>query len=179
MSVLRDIIDDAVAAVVAEHPKYFTPKGLEKARPMIVRKILAAFSDRGDRVAEEQLAPAADTAFVFAEPKSREARSYRTLRQIAGAVPPKSLADGRIAIMRSAYCDSVFALADLQTIDCWPFLTDVRQIEAWREFFRTVLPDVPLRSIVKNWDGVSGIMMPGYWPPSKDGRMYDTSEPAA
>jgi hypothetical protein len=179
MSALRTIIDAAVADAIAAHPKYFTPKGAEFARTVIVRKIMAGLlRDDGDaRSSEEPAAPEQPT-FFRAPKSSREARGYVALRIIAGAVPPQFNVDD-IIIMRSAYREAVFALADVSPTDQWPFLTDRKMIAAWSEFFRETLGDVPRRSIFQMRGDVSGIVMPSCWPPRKDGHLYDTEEEAA
>jgi hypothetical protein len=177
VNVLRTLIDGAVADAIAEHPKYFTPKGQEKARAAIVRKIMAAFREDGDDKPDEEVA-AIDPNFVFVDPQSREARGYINLRRISGASAPVRSFDGKVPIKASAHKDSVFALADLPPREHWPFLTTPAQIGAWMEFFRETLGETPRRAIAEMRNGMRGIVMPGYWPPRKDGQMYDTPEAA-
>lgn len=177
MSILRILIDGAVADAIAEHPKYFTPRGHEKARAAIVRKIVAAFRDGGDE-ADNPETPPKEALFMFADPASREARGYVNLRRIAGAVPPRRDSEGRVVIVSAAYREAVFALSELPPLEQWPFLTEQKHVIAWREFFRDTLPAIVCQGIVQHRNGTEGIVMPGYWPPSKDGRMYDTPEAA-
>lgn len=177
MNALRTIIDGAVADAIAANPKYFAAKQEDRARAAIVRKIMAALLRDDD---EQQPAEAAEpeSKFVLADADSREARGYANLRRIAGATAARRDREGKVIIMRPAYCEAVFALADLPDIDRWPFLVDAPKIAAWREFFEQTLPDTARRSVMQERGDASGILMPFYWPPSKDGRVYDTPEAA-
>lgn len=181
MNIIRAAIDNAVADVIAAHPSYFTDKGQEKGRALIVRKIMAALHAGGDDKSDEPEERVAELPppFVLADPHSREARGYINLRRIAGALPPRRDGDGRVIITRASYCEAVFALADLPPEDAWPFLTEAKMIGAWMEFFRGTLLDISRRSIIQTRDGANGIFMPAYWPPSKEGRVYDQPEVAA
>ena len=49
MGFLKTAIDVAVSEAIAEHPKYFTPKGVEHAKTAIVRKVMAALRDGGEK----------------------------------------------------------------------------------------------------------------------------------
>lgn len=171
MSALRTIIDGAVADAIAANPKYFAAKQEDRARAAIVRKIMAALL-RDDDAEKPEEAEEPNPKFVLADAESREARGYLNLRRIAGAVPPRRDPDGRVIIAPSAYCEAVFALADLPDAEQWPFLTAPQNIEAWREFFRVTLGDTVRRSIMQERGGESGILMPFYWPPSKTGKTY-------
>lgn len=171
---IRATIDGAVAATIASHPKLFTPKGLEKAQAILVRKIMAALSDR-DKAPAPPDPPAPQTSpqrFMLVNQNSREAQAYTNLRRIAGGLKPRQMSDGRVIIPAPAFCSAVFALADLPPFCDWPFLTDANKVKAWMEFFREMLPDIPRRPITETRDGVTGICMPAYWPPSKTGKMY-------
>lgn len=178
---LRAIIDAAVADAMAEHPKYFTPKGHEHARTVIVRKIMAAFrgdgSDKPDDTAADH--PASPQPLLV-EPHSREAIAFSNLRQIAGATTPFRLGDGRLSINAEAACPAVFALADLPLKSQWLFLTAPRNVGAWQEFFRDTLPGVARRPIHEHRGTEVGLLMPWPWPPTKDGKVYvDDAEHAA
>jgi len=170
-NIIRTIIESAVATAVAKHPKYFTPRGLEKAPAAIVREIMAAFRGDDDSGAE---IPAPEKPYVLVDQNSREARGYAMLRHIAGATPPRPMSDGCMMILRSACNEAVFTLANVPPSDQWPFVRDVAQINAWMEFFNASLPDVPRRAIADP----RGIRVPGYWPPSKAGKLYLTEEAA-
>ena len=176
MNVLRALIDKAVADAIAEHPKLFAPKAAEKARGIFVRKIMATFNEP----AEESTAETSpdEAPFIFADPQSREARGYKNLRLIAGASPPRVDSAGRVIILRAAYRESVFALADIGSASQWAFLTETRRITAWREFFNETLPDTVRRSIQIERNGQAGILVPDYWPPSVTGMRYQTPEAA-
>lgn len=184
MSGLRTIVDTAVADAIAEHPKYFTPKGLEHARTVIVRKVMAAMRGEGDKPAGEQTgaAPAAPHGPVLVEPGTRLGLAYGLLRKMAGAVSPPRTGDGRIIVVMEATGDNVQVLADAPPRDQWLFITDRQQMGAWTEFFRETLPGAARRPIAEtSTDGLPGIRVPWPWPPRKDGRIYppDDSEHAA
>ena len=174
MTGLRPIIDAAVAAVIAEHPKYFTPKGIEHAKTVIVRKVMAAV--RGDGGQDKPGDAASEPATVqstLVEPESREGRAYANLRTIAGAVMAFKTGDGRIVVNPEAACEAVYAFGDLPEKSQWLFLTEQRHIGAWGEFFRDHLPGVPRRPILQQQGDKRGILMPWPWPPRKDGKVYD------
>lgn len=175
MTGLRPIIDCAVADAMAAHPKYFTPKGHEHARDVIVRRIMAAI--RGDGPSKSPDETEATTPStpqpVSVEPTTREGRSYAVLCNLAGAVAPFRMGDGRIAIPPDANNARVFALSDLPPRSRWLFLSDHRQIAAWNEFFRETLPQAARRPIVERRGDQSGILMPWPWPPRRDGATYD------
>lgn len=181
MSALRTLIDQAVGEVIAEHPSYFTPRGLESARAAFVRKIIAAIRASTSTKAEADAA-AANTPAPPEPPKpmmvarnSREGIAYSTLRQMAGCVPPFVANDGRICVPPECTVPAVWALADTPSRDHWPFVSDRRQIGAWQEFFRETLRDTPRREVCgveasgegERW----GMRAPWPWPPRKDGTL--------
>ncbi len=173
MSGIRPIIDDAVADVIATHPKYFTPKGHEHARDMIVRKIMAAIRGDGSKPGESDAAPASPAQPIAVEPLSREGRAYTVLRELAGAPAPFRMSGNLISLPPEANNVRVMALADLSKREHWEFLTAVKQIGAWTEFFREMLPaGPPRRSIVETRGDQTGILMPWTWPPARDGKIY-------
>jgi hypothetical protein len=176
MGILRTAIDGAVAEVVAQHPKYFTPRGLELARTVIVRKVMAALRDDGaDKPTAE---PAEATAAILrVTPESREGRGYTNLRFIAGAVAPYRFGDGNIVINAPANCEAVYALAEMPPIEAWLFLTERDQMGAWYELFGEMLRGIACRVISQERDGKTGILMPWPWPPSVTGKIYDGTEP--
>lgn len=179
MSILRAAIDSAVEQAIAEHPKYFTPQGVKSARALIVRKVMAAFRDGGDKSSEQQAEDEetpAEPQMLFATAGSREARGYANLRQLAGAVAPRRLGDGSVPIMPAANCEAVFAFADMPGAETWLFVVARKQLGAWGEFFDEMLPDVARRAISQERDGVIGILLPWPWPPSKEGKIYDQPE---
>ncbi len=173
MSLIRNAIDTAVADVMAEHPKFFTPRGIESARNILVRKIMAALRDGGEKPDAVPEATASAPKFIVVAADSREARAFVNLRHLAGATAPTPSGDGRVAIPAPAYCDAVFALADLPPPSAWLFLTDRDQMGAWFEFFRESLPDVARRVIAVGRNGASGILMPYPFPPNKSGKIYE------
>lgn len=174
MSGIRPMIDDAVADVLAEHPKYFTPKGHEHARTVLVRKIMAAI--RGDgpaKPAEESDAPLQPQP-MSVEPGSPEGRAYSALHALAGAVAPFRMGNGQIAIPPEANNARVFALSDLPPRTQWQFLTEPKHVGAWNEFFREMLPHAARRPIIEKRGDQSGIFMPWPWPPRRDGQIYNS-----
>jgi hypothetical protein len=173
---IRPIIDDAVASVLAEHPKYFTERGMEKAQAAFTRKIMAALIPRSSADDAEpqpaRLAPPADLAPLTADPKSREARAYANLRTLAGATAPFRMGDGSISIPPEAQCPAVYALADMPAQPS-EFITERQQIGAWMEFFAESLPKgTPRKPIQIERAGKTGVVMPWPWPPSVTGKVY-------
>lgn len=177
VSALRTIVDDAVGAAIDEHPKYFTPKGVEKARAAIVRKIMAAFRDDGEK-SEPAAEPDKAKPFEIALPNSREAAGYLNLRTLAGAVAPQPMGDGGIVVVAAAWCEAVFVLSDLPPRSEWIFLYDRRPMGAWFDFFKEKLPNVARRVITEVRNGETGILMPYPFPPSKEGKLYLASDEA-
>lgn len=174
MNGIRPIIDTAVAAVIAEHPKYFTDRGLEKAQAAFTRKIMAALVPRDAGGAAEPLPPAEPVDLVprAVDPKSAEGRAYINLRSLAGASAPFRMGDGTISLPPEAQKPAVLALADLPATP-WPLITDRQQTGAWMEFLADALPKgVARKPIQTEREGVIGILMPWPWPPSKDGKTY-------
>lgn len=174
MTGIRPMIETAVAAVIAEHPKYFTERGLEKAQNAITRKIMSALVPRDGATAAEQPPPTepADLAPLAVDPKSREGRAYANLRMLAGAAPPFRMGDGTWSIPPAAQREAVYAMADLPSQDEWEFLTERKHVGAWLEFFNETLPTTARKPISQDRVGATGIVMPWPWPPSKDGKTY-------
>ncbi len=173
---IRPIIDSAVASVLAEHPKYFTPKGREHAQTVLTRKIMAAIRGDGADKASPENSPAPSAPIPLSiEPTSREGRAYIALRNLAGAGDPFRMSGGMISLPPEANNVRVMVLADLPQRHEWKFLTPPKQIGAWNEFFREMLPDgTPRRSIIETRGEQTGIFMPWPWPPGRDGRIYST-----
>jgi hypothetical protein len=177
MNLIRHAIDGAVAAAMAEHPKYFTDKGHEHARVVIVRKIMAALRGEGGDKSDDAPAPAAHpSAPIAAEPHSREAIAYLALRHAAGAVPPFRMGDGKFSIPPEAQSEDALAFADAGPASAWPLITDRQQIGAWTEFFRETLPGVPRRPITVTEGDATGIRVPWLWPPAKTGKVYEPAD---
>jgi hypothetical protein len=176
MNVLRAIITSAVGNAIAEHPKYFTPRGQEKAQAAIVRRIMAALRDDDGTEEPTPAATAIEPPFMMCDADSREAQGYINLRKIAGAVEAKRSGDGKVIVRREAFCEAVFALADIPPREQWLFITDATQIRAWLDFFRETLPDIGRRSLFEPRGAQSGIVMPYPFPPSKAGKVYDPNE---
>lgn len=182
MTTFRAIIDAAVAEAMAEHPKYFTPKGMEHARAVIVRKIMATL--RADAKGEAAPASSDDVlpsppVSTLADPQSREARACRNLRDAAGAVSPPRSGDGRVIINPEALAPAALAFADCPPREAWLFISSPQKICAWSEFFRDTLPGIPKKPIAIVREGQSGILVPWPWPPAKDGKTYSVNEAAA
>jgi hypothetical protein len=172
MTGIRPIIDDAVAAVLAEHPKYFTPKGHEHARTVIVRKVMAAIRGASDKPADTTTAPTSAPQSSLVDPTSHEGRAYASLCLLAGAIAPFRTGDGRFVLPAEANNAAVLTLADLPPKDQWLFLTERKHIGAWSEFFRESLPHAARKPILQTRGTETGILMPWPWPPSKTGVVY-------
>lgn len=173
MNIIRATIESAVADVIVEHPKYFTPKGQEHAKTVIVRKVMAALRDGGGEKAESET-PAEDTPkIVFADAGSNEAIGYANLRLVAGANAPTKLSGERIVIVPPANCAAVAAFATLPPRSEWRFASERKHLAAWAEFFRDMLPEITRRTIMEERSGVTGALLPWPYPPSKEGKIYD------
>jgi hypothetical protein len=178
VSNLKTIVSDAIAAAIAEHPKYFTPKGLEHAQSVILRKVMAAMrGDPADKAAADATAESARLP-IAVDASSREGLAYTNLRWLAGAVKPVRMGDGRISVPVTAQRDDVYALADVDTRSDLPFVTDERQIAAWLEFFSETLGAAARRPIRQVRNGQTGIVVPWPWPPARSGKTYDSTEAA-
>lgn len=172
MNLIRSAIDNAIADVIVEHPKYFTPAGQEHARKTLVRKIMAGL--RGD--GEDKPAPAAaETPAVAAlvDPGSRLGVAYLMLRQVGGAVAPFRTSGGHLSVPANCQGDDVLAFADTPPRADWVLVSERQQLAAWNEFLADKLANVPRRQIRVDRDGVSGIEAPWPWPPAKTGKTYD------
>jgi hypothetical protein len=170
MGILRNAVDCAVGEVIAEHPKYFTPKGVEHARNIIVRKVMAALRDGAEELSEPAEADAPQHRVVAAN--SAEACGYKNLRALAGCSSPYEI-NGALFIPPTVDGPAVMALVDLPSREKWLFLTDRAQIGAWIEFISEKLPNTPRRSLIETRNGQSGILMPYPWPPSATGKIYE------
>lgn len=172
MSGIRPIIDSAVVDVLAEHPKYFTPRGHEHARTVIVRKVMAAIRGDGAEKPAEVAATSVRPQPLPVEPSSREGRAYSNLCRLSGAVQPWKTGAGHFILPAESANEAVYALAELPDQTSWQFLTDRRQIGAWTEFFAESLPNAARRPIIHKRDDLSGILMPWPWPPGATGKIY-------
>lgn len=172
MNLIRAAIDGAIADALAEHPKYFTPKGHEHARTVLVRKIMHALRGDGAEKVADEAAPQPASAPISADPASREALAYLTMRSAAGAAPPFRMGDGRISIPVAAQGEDVLAFFDAPNKTHWPLITERQQIGAWSEFFNDKLPAVPRKPILVAEGDVTGIRVPWPWPPAKTGKVY-------
>jgi hypothetical protein len=176
VSIIRALVDTAVAEVIAEHPKWFSDKGKESARREITRKIMAAFREGGSDKEPDAPEPTIAPKHLMVEPTTTAGRGYINLRHIAGAVAPTRV-NNQLVVPQAAYCEAVFAFADLppQLV----FVTARNQIGAWMEFFAEHLPGVARRPIRTECNMESGIWVPWLWPPAKDGKVYEPDEVAA
>lgn len=177
MSILRTIIDQAVAETIADHPKWFSEKGRESARRELVRKIMAAFRDGGGEKDDAAPEPVETPKHIMAAIESNVGRAYINLRVIAGAAMPTCISS-EIVVPSVANCEAVLALADMPDRKQWPFVSDRQQIGAWVGFFDTYLPNIARRPIKTTCNGESGIWVPWPWPPAKDGKTYERDEAA-
>lgn len=179
MTGIRPMISDAIAAYIAEHPKQFSERGIEKAQAGLTRKIMAALLRSDNEPEPETPAPPAELAPLTVDPKSTEGRAYTNLRSLAGAGAPFRMQDGNISLPPEAQKPAVYALADLPA-QPWQFITDRQQTGAWLEFFAESLPKgVARKPIQIEQNGATGILVPWPWPPSKDGKIYTAGDAAA
>lgn len=163
---IRTLVDSAVADVIAEHPKYFSTRGLESARPALVQKIMKAFrEDMKEHTQEPEQSqtvagiPTAQSVYRT----SREGIAYTWLRMVGGAVTPFE-SNGRILVPAEAAIPAVWAFADVPKRELWGTPTDRRQIAAWLNFLKTTLPGIPRRDV--------NLCVPWPWPPNKDGSIH-------
>jgi len=175
MSALGHLIDSAVATAISEHPKLFDPKQVEKAQRILVREIMKSLvrepNKDGEEAGKDEATPAT-TQFVPAD--DPRALGYTALRSVAGALAPRRMGDGSVYVPAQAQGECVKAFAVMSPRSEWPFVSDRRQLIAWREFFSEILPDVTRRDISETKNGVVGAHLPWVWPPSKTGRTYDS-----
>lgn len=173
MTAMRTVIENAVAEIIAEHPKYFTPRGLEYAQATFTRKIAAALRESLGITSEktETTTPAAKIdkqPFQIVSESSREGRGYALLRQLAGAVRP--IASGQNYVVNSeAFTPAVWALGDAPPPRDWVSITDKQQIGAWMEFFEKTLPSTSRRYILSQDKDRRALLVPWPWPPRADG----------
>lgn len=179
MTTFRAIIDGAVADAMAEHPKYFTPKGMEHARAAIVRKIMASLRDTSEQKSDAPAAPTAPAAAGLFDPASPDARAACNLRAAAGAVLPMRTGGGQVLVNPEALTPAALAFADCPPREVWLFLTDRRQIAAWKEFFAAALPGVARRPIDIVRGGETGILAPWPWPPAASGKIFSADRESA
>lgn len=174
MKILRAVIDVAVAEAIIEHPKYFTPRGVEHARNAIVQKIMKALRD-GDKTEPDSAPIIEPPRFQLVPITSREGRAYCWLRELAGAVPPTPIGDN-YALPPCANIPAVMALADIADDAPRYFITDKKQRAAWHNFFEETLPSIGRRSRVQVFLGEDGVWFPSLWPPSKEGKIYEPED---
>jgi hypothetical protein len=174
MSALGDVIDCAVASVIAEHPKFFNLQTQERARKTLVREIVKSLVREVRDVGDEQ-SPAAPVKTVGGLIASNDSRAiaYCNLREIAGAVRPQHYGSGQIYLPPEAETTAVRAFAELPPRKEWPFISDRRQLTAWSEFFEESLPSVSRRQITETRGDLYGAQLPWLWPPSKTGKIYE------
>lgn len=173
VNIIRTAIDAAVSEAIAEHPKYFTPKGLEHAQTVIVRKVMARLRDGGSDKDESEAHAEEAPKIVFAEAGSAEAVGYANLRLVAGANAPTKVSGDRTVIVPPANCAAVAAFATLPPRSEWRFASERKHLAAWAEFFRDMLPEITRRTIMEERNGVTGALLPWPYPPSKEGKIYD------
>lgn len=178
MSPLADIIDAAVVSVIEEHPKLFAAESAERARKLLLRKIMKTLTGpKSSEEAEAQQTPETPPPQPTAETiryDDPRAIAYCNLRSVAGAVRPLRIGE-QVYMPPESLAECVKAFGDIPPKEVWQFITDRRQLQAWREFFDETLPGVSRRDIVETRDGVIGALLPWPWPPSKTGKIYDPS----
>lgn len=181
MTALRSLVDSALAEVLNEHPKYFTPHGKQHFRTTALREIMAAFraatrENESGESRDESATPPKPAGPQYVIPGSDHGRAWCELRFAGGAVSP-FIAGGQYLIPAEAAIPAVWAFAEAPAREFWPTITDRQQIAAWLGFFKNTLPGVPRRPIVTT-DGNLGrsIRVPWPWPPCKDGSLSHQQE---
>ncbi len=182
MSALRSLIDTAIAEVVAEHPKYFTPRGREHIRSTVTRKVMAAFRDAtkenesGESQDESATRVIRDEA-IFVETGSREGQAYGKLCIAGGAVAPLMIG-GKYRIPACAAIKAVWTFADAPALSSWHAISNKREIAAWLGFFSETLAGLARRPILREDAlGRRYMLVPWPWPPCKDGSLSHQQEP--
>jgi hypothetical protein len=171
MSALGSIIDAAVASVISEHPKLFNPQGKERAQKVLVREILKLLVREPRDGTSNETQPDNPIAELTSADDPR-AVAYCRLRELAGAVRPMTFGQGQIYLPVESNTAAVRAFAELPPQQEWLFITDRRQLTAWREFFDETLPNVSRREITAARGDAVGAQLPWCWPPSKTGKLY-------
>lgn len=169
MNTLATIIDGAVATVIAEHPKLFDPKAIERAQRVITREIMRTLTRApGDEARPEPAPEAAPFERVPAD--DERGKAYVNLRIVARALSPQPqrLAGGDILLPREASGPEVLPFAKMPERSQWVPVTEVAALAAWRDFFDATLPNLARRPF-----GDTGVLMPWPWPPSKTGKIYE------
>lgn len=181
MTALRSLVDSALAEVINEHPKYFTPRGKDHFRTTTLRKIMAAFRDatkenESGESRDESATPMIRDEGLFVETGSREGQAYRTLCMAGGAVTPLVIG-GKYRIPACAAIDAVWTFADAPALSQWRFIDDKRMIAAWLGFFSETLAGLARGPIVKTKTNLQRyIVVPFPWPPCKDGSLSHQQE---
>ena len=170
MNTLATIIDGAVAAVIAEHPKLFDPKAIERAQRVITREIIRTLTRVPGDEAKPEAAPEPEP-FERIVAADERTIAYINLRIASRALSPQPirLAGGDIMLPREASGPEVLPFAKMPPKEQWVLVTEVAPLAAWRDFFAATLPNLERRPF-----GDSGVMMPWPWPPSKTGKIYES-----
>lgn len=171
MNTLGTIIDGAVAAVIAEHPKLFDPKAIERAQRVLTREIMRSLTrTAGDGDAAKPEMPAEPEPFERVLAADERGIAYVNLRIVARALSPQPqrLAGGDIMLPREAAGPEVQPFAKLPPREQWVPVTETAPLAAWREFFDATLPNLARRPFAD-----TGVIMPWPWPPSKAGKIYE------
>ncbi len=187
MTALRSLVDSALAEVINEHPKYFTPRGKDHFRTTTLRKIMTAFRDatkenESGESRDESATPVIRDEGLFVETGSREGQAYRTLCHAGGAVTPLVIG-GKYRIPSCAAINAVWTLADAPAMSAWHRIGDRRQIAAWLGFYSETLAGLARRPIVRVGDDMNDplnerryLYAPFPWPPCKDGSLSHQQE---
>jgi hypothetical protein len=174
MSALGTIIEHAVSTVIAEHPKLFEAKSIERAQKLLSREIMKSLTrdPRGDGdAAATETAPEPYERITASDERGI---AYCNLRIAARALAaPTRLAGGDLYLPLEASGPEVQPFAKMPPRDQWLFVTDLPQMTAWREFFDATLPTLARRPFGEVVGGDTGVWVPWPWPPSKTGKVYE------
>jgi len=171
VNTLATIIDSAIAAVIAEHPKLFEPKAVEggKTQRVITREIMRTLTRAPGEEAKPETPPEPEP---FERILAADVRvtAYINLRIASRALSPQPirLAGGDIMLPREASGPEVLAFAKMPPKERWVHVTELAPLAAWRDLFAATLPNLERRPF-----GDNGVMMPWPWPPSKTGKIYE------
>lgn len=173
---LAKMIETAVVEVVDEHPKLFAANSADRAKKLIIRRIMKTLvGPKPESESDEKpdsLAPTARAAETVRHDDPR-AIAYCNLRKVAGAVRPIRIGEN-VYLPPEADAECVKAFLDLPELPKWPLIHDKAKLQAWREFFDETLPGISRRDIMmKTSDGAIGAVLPWLWPPSKTGKTYE------
>lgn len=183
MNTLATIIDSAVATAIAEHPKLFDPKAVDRAQRVLTREIMRSLTRApgADGEPAKPETPPEPEPFELIRGTDERATAYINLRIAARALSPQPQrqAGGDIYLPREASGPEVMPFAKMPPREQWLFVTEFSPMTAWREFFDATLPNLARRPFGEKRGDVTGVFVPWPWPPSKTGKVYEPEQEAS